>query len=395
MSLPIVLTMVPLPTMERRRLRTLQSRRPLAVLGQSTVHMRLWLMFLLMVMTTTMSGWTHSENWVSKPMRYVNEDDRDPTPDERNARWAANRIRAYAENGGDEPLFLAVGFIRPHTPLHVPQKYFDQFPIESVELPTIKDNDAADTHFKDLYVDTVKGLKYFRLLEESYPEEGEGIRAFTQAYLASVAAVDDCIGEVVDAVDNSSLKDNTIIVLISDHGWSMGQKDYLFKNFLWEESARVPFIVRAPGITQAGGVAEHPVSLIDLYPTLVDLCELRGDTRKNEKGASLDGYSLRPFLENPQSMEWDGPEGALTMLFAGEHSKSKPAKEDNKNPDKQHWSLRTSGWRYILYNNGLEELYDHTNDPHEWSNLAGNSQYSEIKDKLRQQLLAQADLNIE
>jgi arylsulfatase A-like enzyme len=336
-----------------------------------------------------MSGWVYSENWVSKPMRYVSEDDRDPTPDERNAQWAAERIQTYAAEKNNEPLFLAVGFIRPHTPLHVPQKYFDQFPIEDVELPIIKPGDAEDCHYKEVFDAEVKGLKYFRLLNESYPEKDAGVRAFTQAYLASVAAVDECIGQVVDAVDNSPLKDNTIIVLTSDHGWNMGEKDFLFKNSLWEESTRIPFVVRAPGVAKPGAVAEHPISLIDLYPTLIDLCGLKGDTRKNEKGARLDGFSVRPFLENPKNGKWDGPDGALTMVNADENAIVDLPDEDYNNPEKQHWSLRTRRWRYIRYNNGMEELYDHGNDPHEWTNLADNPEFEQQKKLLGQQLLKQ------
>ncbi len=341
-----------------------------------------------------LSGWVYAANWKSKPMRYVSETDRDPTPDERNAVWAETRIKQFAEDGSDQPFFLAVGFIRPHTPLHVPQKYFDLFPLDSVELPVIKANDIDDSHYRDLFDDDVKGLKYFRLLKASYPDQDAGIRAFTQAYLASVSAADDCIGKVVDAVDNSPLKDNTIIVLVSDHGWNMGQKDFLFKNALWEESTRVPFIVRAPGVTQPGGVAEHPISLIDLYPTLVDLCGLKGDTRKNNKGAKLDGFSVRPFLENPKAETWDGPEGALIMLNADENAKVDLPDEDYNNPLRQHWSLRTQRWRYIRYNNGMEELYDHENDPYEWTNLAENPEFAQQKQMLYKQLKKQTGLEI-
>jgi len=243
-------------------------------------------------------------------------------------------------------------------------------------MPLIKTGDAEDTHYKDVFDAETKGLKYFRLLKASYPNMEAGIKAFTRAYLASVSAVDECIGRVVEAVDSSGLKDNTIIVLTSDHGWNMGQKDYLFKNSLWEESARVPLIIRAPGIAKPGGVAEHPVALIDLYPTLADLCGLKGDTRKGEGGARLDGHSLRCFLEDPAREAWNGPEAALTVIYAGGAS--------GNDPYKQHWSVRTRRWRYIRYNNGAEELYDHDRDPHEWENLAAQLGHDEIKHSLRE-----------
>ena len=324
------------------------------------------------------SGWIYGgwENLV--PFKYVSEDNRDLTPDERNAKWAQERIEKFAKEKTDKPFFLGVGFIRPHTPLHVPKKYFDMFPLDSIEMPVIKSNDAADTHFADVLDRDAKGLRFFRLLGESYPNTETGIKTFTQAYLACVTAVDDCIGQVVDAIDNSPFKDNTIIIVTSDHGWNMGQKDYLFKNSPWEESTRVPFVVRAPGVAKPGGVAEHPVSLIDLYPTLVDLCGLKGDTRKNKKGASLDGHSIRPFLESPKGGKWEGPEGALTMIFAGPESKN--------DPDKQHWTVRTKRWRYIRYNNGTEELYDHDKDPMEWTNLADSSEHAVTKASLRKKM---------
>ncbi len=331
------------------------------------------------------SGWIYG-NWKkTTPFRYVSETDRDPTPDERNAKWAADRIAQFAEEKGDKPFFLGVGFIRPHTPLHVPQKYYDRFPLDKIDAPVIKPGDAEDTHFRDLFDAQQKGLRYYRMLMDSYPDEELAIKTFTQAYLACVAAVDDCIGQVIDAVDRSPFRENTIIVLTSDHGWQMGQKDYLFKNSPWEESCRVPFVVRAPGVAKPGGVAEHPISLIDLYPTLADLCGLEGDTRKNDNGAKLDGFSVRPFLENPTSGKWDGPEGALTMIYVGDSKKTYTPEEKN-DLNNQHWTLRTERWRYIRYSDGSEELYDHENDPHEWSNLANSPEHAAIRKLLNQQM---------
>lgn len=123
--------------------------------------------------------------------------------------------------------------------------------------------------------DSQEGPRYFRLLKASYPSLAEGLRAYVRAYLACVAAVDGCIGTVVDAIDQSGLRERTIVVLVSDHGYNLGKKDYLFKNSLWEESTRIPIVIRAPGIGRPGARVEQPVSLIDIYPTLVDLCALR------------------------------------------------------------------------------------------------------------------------
>ena len=321
-------------------------------------------------------GWIYGKWGKTIPLRYVDEDHRDPTPDERNAAWAAERIGALAKK--KQPFFLAVGFIRPHTPLHVAKKYFDMFPLESIELPKIQPGDNKDCHYLKVFPPTQKGPKHFRLLLESYPNLETALKTYVRAYLACVAAVDANVGRIVDAIDRGPAKDNTVIVLTSDHGYHMGEKDYLFKNSLWEESARIPLVIRAPGVAKAGGIAEHPVSLIDIYPTLVDLCGLQGDTRKNDQGAPLDGHSMRPFLVDPKQRKWSGPDAALTMVFSGKHK---------KDPTKQHWSVRTEHWRYILYANGAEELYDHRADPYEWKNLADDAEHAATKKELRRKLM--------
>jgi iduronate 2-sulfatase len=324
------------------------------------------------------SGWIYGE-WGQqvKPFNPAT----DPTPDERNAAWAADRIRQFEADESGQPFFIGIGFIRPHTPLHVSRKYYEMFPKDQLQLPVIKAGDAEDTFYHRIFDENMKGLRYFRDLVKSYPSQEEALKAFTQAYLACVTAVDDCIGQVIDAVDNSRFKDNTIIIVTSDHGWNMGEKDYLFKNSPWEESCRVPFVIRAPGIGKPGTVAAQPVSLIDLYPTLADLCGLQGDTRKNDKGAPLSGHSIRPFMEDPENGKWDGPDGALSMIWAGLKGK------DQWNPDMQHWSLRTERWRYVRYNTGDEELYDHEADPYEWTNLAGEPGLQPVKEELHSIML--------
>ncbi len=335
------------------------------------------------------SGWLYGDWRKQQAFRYTSEDDRDPTPDERNATWAAGKIDEFAAQTRGKPFFLGVGFIRPHTPLHVPKKYFDMFPLQDVALPVIQRDDAADTHYAKVFPSDQKGLRYFRDLADSYPTTDEGIRSFTRAYLACVSAVDDCIGQVVDAIDNSppSIRDNTIIVVTSDHGWNMGQKGYLFKNSPWEESTRVPFIIRAPGVAKAGSVCQQPISLIDLYPTLVDLCSLEGDTRKNKNGAKLDGHSIRSFLTDPEDGSWDGPDAALSMIFVGQQAtKQGLSKEDVWNVGSQNWSIRTAHWRYIRYRTGAEELYDHRTDPREWTNLADDPKYTTQKQEMIERL---------
>lgn len=310
--------------------------------------------------------------WWGAPFRYQSEDDRDPTPDERNATWAAAQIKEL--EGSEEPFFLAVGFVRPHTPLHAPQKYFDRFPLEpggvvdQVIATELLENDLQDTHMPKLVPmednSRNKGPRYYKALIDSYDADTiQALRIYTQAYLACVAAVDDCIGEVLEALEESPFVENTIVVLTSDHGYNMGEKEWLFKGSPWEESCRVPLLIRAPGETKAGSRVNHiPVSLVDLYPTLVDLCGLPTDNRMNPNGAYLDGTSLRPLIKNPDTENWNGPKIALTLI----HN----AGATDNTPEAHHYSVRSKDYRYIRYNNGLEELYDHRNDPNEWHNIA-------------------------
>jgi arylsulfatase A-like enzyme len=324
--------------------------------------------------------WGQKENrMVRRPYRYVSEDDRDPLPDEAVAAWFVRRIGELAAEKDGKPFFMACGFIRPHTPLYAPKRFFDMFPPETVRLPVIRAGDRDDTFLHGYLPEDSKGPKYFRLLKESYPTLEEGLKKYLQAYLACVAFVDEQVGRVVDAVDRSPFKDNTVVVLASDHGYNHGQKDFLFKNSLWEESVRIPLIVRAPGVSHAGGECKRPVSLIDVYPTLVDLCGLKGDTRRSDKGVRPEGHSLRPLLADPKSGTWTGPDVALTVVYAGGPSKNAVAA--------QHYSVRSDTWRYILYPDGKEELYDHAADPREWRNLAAAPAAQETKRDLKRKLL--------
>jgi arylsulfatase A-like enzyme len=308
------------------------------------------------------------------PFRYVNEDDRDPTPDERNAAWAVAQLKQFEKQAN--PFFLAVGFVRPHTPLHAPQKYFDRFPLEPGGIvdqfiaARILEGDIEDTHMHGL-VDMSsnarnKGPRYYEKLLQSYDNNRlQALRTYAQAYLACVAAVDDNIGEILTYLEQSPLADNTIVVVTSDHGYHIGEKEWLFKASPWEESCRVPLLIRVPGMTQPGiEVKNIPVSLVDLYPTLVDLCGLPQDNRMNSKGAFLDGYSLRPLIENPylESSDWTGHKAALTLV----HNPKGGSKLSG-----HHLSIRTKDYRYIRYSNGKEELYNHLVDPDEWHNVIG------------------------
>jgi arylsulfatase A-like enzyme len=223
-----------------------------------------------------------SGNWQGMyPIPFESEENRGLTADESNAKWAVEQLKGFAENPGEKPFFMAVGFMRPHTPLIVPQKYFDLYPLETLELPLIKEDDLKDTHIR-----SGRGIKMFDTLVKSYDNDRElALKKYVQAYLACVSSVDELIGNLVEVIDNSALKDNTIIIVTSDHGWHNGQKDHLWKSTLWQESTQVPLIFRVPGLTQPGSQSDLPVSLIDLFPTLI------------EKGSNVNGANLRRSSE--------------------------------------------------------------------------------------------------
>lgn len=326
-----------------------------------------------------LDGWVN--NWDLTEFRYVSEDDRDLLPDEKHALWISEKLAGLDSISESKPFFMGVGFVNPHTPLIAPDKFFDMFPLESLIIDNYLLDDTLDTYYKSNFSEKKKGLRYYRELLKSYNGDRElAIKSFLQAYLACVAFVDEQVGVVLDALENSKFKDNTIVIFTSDHGWQMGEKNYLFKNSAWEESTHIPYIIKTPGNGNvAGKKVDHPVSLIDIFPTLIDLCSLEGDNKINETGGKIGGYSLRAFLENTETTQWDGPNGAVSII--GNVGVSSGLNE-------QHYSYRTKDWRYILYANGNEELYNHNklspdNDSYEWYNLAYNPDMESLKDSLR------------
>ena len=200
--------------------------------------------------------WMYGDWRNIREMKYKSDDDRDPTPDERNAKWAVDKLKALAANPNSKPFFMGVGFIRPHLPLIVPKKYFDRFPLDAIKLPVIVDGDVEDS-FKHTITSPEDarggdhGRKMFKSLVASHGGSRDlALKKFIQAYLACIASVDDLVGDLLDAVDHSRFKDNTIIILTSDNGWTMGEKDYLYKNSLWQESTRIPKSRPAPAPTK-------------------------------------------------------------------------------------------------------------------------------------------------
>ncbi|MDG1806108.1 sulfatase [Flavicella sp.] len=320
-------------------------------------------------------GWVMG--WDMKPMRYINDADRDLLQDEKHAKWAVENFAQLEKREKQQPFFMGIGFVRPHTPLHAPDKYFDMYPLDKIELNDWIPNDKQDTFWDENFSQKLKGPKYYKLLVESYDGDRElALKTFLQAYLACVTFVDEQVGKVMEALNKSKFANNTIVVFTSDHGWQMGEKNYLFKNSPWEKSARVPLIIKTPN-SDSGLQVAQPVSLVDLFPTLIDYCAIEGDHKKNKNGGNLGGHTLRPLLENTKG--WKGPKGALTIV--GNYGNKYPKLEQN-------YSYRTAQYRYILYRNGKEELYDHNKDPHEWKNIAEDNNYKKIKKQLKKEMLA-------
>lgn len=247
----------------------------------------------------------------------------------------------------DKPFFLACGLFRPHLPWYVPAKYFDLFPLDRITLPSVKQDDLDDVPPIGKRMAKPDGDHAKVLGHNQW-------RKAVQAYLASIAFADAQLGRVLDALDRSSYRDNTTVVLWSDHGWHLGEKLHWRKFALWEEATHNVLMIRAPGLTRPGILCHRPVSLLDIYPTLVDLHQLPAP-------AGLEGTSLLPLLRNPNAAR-ERP--ALTTYGRNNHS------------------LRSDRWRYIRYSDGTEELYDHQDDDLEWHNLAADPRYALVKQDL-------------
>jgi len=283
------------------------------------------------------------------------------------AGWVLERCAARA----DRPFFLAVGFFRPHTPYVAPEvPYFGYYPREEMPLVTGVEADQADLPPAAL---------------GSYKREQDKLtdplrREVVQAYYASISFMDTQVGVVIDALDRLGLADNTIIVFTSDHGYHMGEHGLWQKMSLFEESARVPLLIVAPGQAQAGTVAKSPVTLLDLYPTLAELCDVSAPT-------NLQGQSLVPMLTDPNHA---GRGWALTQVSRGGGPARATVTPDAGSGGGRFfgYSLRTPRWRFTEWDEGNRgrELYDHDSDPRELTNLADSPQHAAIVAELSAQL---------
>ena len=252
----------------------------------------------------------------------------------------------FLEQKHAAPFFLACGIFRPHLPWYVPQRFFDRYPLDEIVLPRVFKDDLDDVPAQGLKFASARRSDF-----ESIKQAGKWKQA-VRAYLASITCADERLGRVLDALDSSPYATQTIIVLWSDHGWHLGEKQHWHKTTLWEEATRVPLIISAPG--HRPGVCESPVSLIDLYPTLNELAGLAPIE-------AHDGVSLVPLMRNPKA-DWKRP--AVIEYKRG------------------NAAVRSQRYRYIRYRDGGEELYDHRDDPHEWHNLAARPGQQAIQREL-------------
>jgi len=251
----------------------------------------------------------------------------------------------------DKPFFLAVGFHKPHMPWNVPRKWFDLFPLESIKLPPYLENDLDDL--------PPAAVRMAHPETDHVPMQKSGRwKEAIQAYLATIAYCDMNLGRLLDALEKSAYRDNTIICLWGDHGWHLGEKHHWRKFALWEEATKAPFMWVVPGVTKPDTICERTVDFMSIFPTLTDLCGI-------PTPAHNEGESIRRLLADPKA-SWDLP--ALTTYRFNNHT------------------VRSEGWRYIRYANGDEELYDETRDPNEWTNLAAKPEFAARKAELAKSL---------
>ena len=293
--------------------------------------------------------WTHQDGRKSPVSRNfdwgVYPPEEDIHIDNRTVDWAIDRIES-----AQEPFFIATGIYRPHMPFFTPQKWYDLYPLDEIEKPVIKEDDLEDVPESGIKMLRARAFMSTFAAEKTRDPEifGKAVRG----YQAASSFADYKVGQLLDALDASGIANNTIIVLWSDHGFHVGEKENWEKFVLYEKATHIPYIIVAPGFKN-GLVSYRPVSLIDLYPTLVELCGLPTPDH-------LEGESLVPLLQNPKAKR----NPVIITYGRGNHA------------------VRSDRYRYIRYANGEEELYHTENDPHEWYNLASHASSRKLMDEM-------------
>ena len=276
----------------------------------------------------------------------------DGTDEEQTDGIGATAAIRLMEQHKDQPFFIACGFYRPHTPFIAPKKYFDRVPLDSIPVPEFPQD--LPSRVPEGALQSTQPWPWFGVNKEQLRESVRG-------YYATIEFMDAQVGKLLDALDRLGLADNTVIVFWGDNGYHLGELGLMMKQSDFENSARIPLIMSVPGQKQTGGLSPRPVELLDLYPTLADVCGLTPPS-------NLAGRSLRPLLENATAT-WDHP--AFTQVWRGTFG---------------GYSVRTERWRYTMWGVGAaqgEELYDYDSVAGELENLAANPQHAQTKAKLR------------
>jgi iduronate 2-sulfatase len=270
----------------------------------------------------------------------------DGSDDEQTDGKAAAAAIDLLEKHASEPFFLAVGFYRPHTPYVAPRRYFDMYPLDQIKLKPSGPSTREGAPKAALTVNP-----------ENYGISPEEQKQAVQAYYASITFLDAQVGKVIDALDRLNLADRTVVVFLSDHGYHLGEHGLWQKQSLFEESTRVPLLIAAPGRKARGQTSAGLVELVDLYPTLADLCDL-------SPPSNLAGRSLCPLLDDPKQ---PGKPAAISQVRRG-----------GPNDFFLGYALRTERYRYVEWDEGRQgaQLYDHQNDPEEFHNLATDPQHA-------------------
>ena len=303
-------------------------------------------------------------------------------PDESNAAWATEVLGRKH----DKPFALFTGFSRTHTPLYAPQKYFDKFPLDEIEVPKARMKNDLDDCAPSLANTSLYAFRRYQMLYK-HKDQPRLYKQWLQAYMACVAFIDDQVGTVLDALKASSHADNTVVILTSDHGFHVGGKEALYKQTLWDSGTRIPFIVAGLDGMPQGVTCHHPISLIDVYPTFIDICGLPNNPHAGRSDFPLDGHSIKPLILDPKDGKWTGPNVAITALPGKDHSQHR----EHIGTLYPHFSVRSRDWRYSLTSDGQEELYHYTSDPYEFNNLAKDPKHVDVKESLKAQLIALRD----
>ena len=326
----------------------------------------------------------HGQKWATQNIHDIRSPPQnvrrlDMTSDEESAQWATDELEKLASKSkSSSPFFLAVGFTRSHSPQIVDKKYFDLYPLDKLVVPPgWKQGDANDTYYQEY-----GPSENYDIITSSYDTPEEAIKNHLRGYLASVSAVDENVGVILNAIDaHPELKRNTIVMFVSDNGKINGEKEYIDTISPWQQSTHVPLVMRVPNVTAPGTFYSDTVSLIDIFPTLVDLAGLPYETCRGGIGRPLEGFSLRPALDQAVKKGSDsnvgrnreGPNAVLSKIVKG--------------PNQEAYTLRSTKMRYIRYTQtGKEELYNTLDDPYEWINIANKKSYYEKLQKFRDKL---------